>query len=193
MSKALSEMTLAELWALFPIVLTAPNPQWAAWYAEEARKLAEILSPHDVRIHHIGSTAIRGIWAKPIVDILAELPPTLPMPHAKEILVQNGWLCMSEQTHRISLNKGYTSEGFAERVFHLHLRACGDCDELYFRDYLNAHSDIAKQYEVLKRSLWKQFEHDRDGYTAAKIDFIAAQTANAKAHCGNQNECTAEM
>lgn len=186
MGKALSEMTLAELWELFPIELTAPNPQWAAQFDEEARRLAEILSPHDVRISHIGSTAIAGIRAKPIVDILAELPRTLPPAHAKGILIQNGWLCMSEEKHRISLNKGYTSEGFAERVFHLHLRERGDCDELYFRDYLNAHGDIAKQYEALKLSLRKQYEHDRDGYTAAKTEFVTAQTAKAKAYCKNK-------
>lgn len=114
--------------------------------------------------------------------MLAELPQSLTPAQARDILVQNGWLCMSEEPHRISLNKGYTSEGYAERVFHLHLRRFGDCDELYFRDYLNAHSEIAKEYEALKRSLWKQFEHDRDGYTAAKTDFVTAQTAAAKAY-----------
>lgn len=58
MGKALSEMTLEELWELFPIVLTAPTPQWAAWYAEEAHRLAEILSPHDIHISHIGSALL---------------------------------------------------------------------------------------------------------------------------------------
>ena len=63
---------------------------------------------------------------------------------------------------------GYTDNGFAEKVYHLHLRLEGDHDELYFRDYLIEYPQAAKEYEQLKLSLWKQFEHDRDGYTAAK-------------------------
>lgn len=80
----------------------------------------------------------------------------------------------------MSFNKGYTESGFAERVFHLHLRYAGDNDELYFRDYLREHPGIAKEYEQLKLSLRKRFEHDRDGYTDAKSEFIKRYTAEAK-------------
>ena len=96
--------------------------------------------------------------------------------NAARILEKNGYLIMSQSPTRISLNKGYTEAGFAERVFHIHLRTYGDCDEIYFRDYLNTHADIAKQYEALKLDLWKRYEHDRDGYTAAKTDFIKRYT-----------------
>ena len=61
------------------------------------------------------------------------------------------------------------------------MRLPDDHDEYEFRDYLQAHPDIAKQYEALKLSLWKRYEHDRDGYTAAKGDFIREITARAKA------------
>lgn len=73
MGKKLSEMTLQELWQLFPIFLTPPDKQWASYYAEMASLLTEQLAGyHVVRISHIGSTAIATIWAKPIVDILVE-------------------------------------------------------------------------------------------------------------------------
>ena len=186
MKKALSDMTLEELWALFPIILTEHREIWAAWYAKEQRRLARILPPETVRISHIGSTAIDSIWAKPIVDILVEIPASLSMDRVQGILVQNGYLCMSQQQNRRSFNRGYTSEGFAEKVFNLHLRHAGDNDELYFRDYLNDNPPLAKQYEALKLSLWKRFEHDRDGYTLAKSDFVAEQTAKAKAHYGHR-------
>ena len=91
---------------------------------------------------------------------------------------------MNTAPRRIDLNKGYTENGFAERVFHLHLRYAGDHDELYFLRYLNEHPDTAKAYEALKLSLWKRFEHDRDGYTAAKGDFIRRVTETAKAEYG---------
>ena len=180
MGKALFEMTLEELWELFPIILTEHQVIWDEWYAEEQERLVSILSSEQIRISHIGSTAIDKIWAKPIIDILVELPISMSMESVKEILIQNGYLCMSEQPNRKSFNLGYTSEGFAEKVFHLHLRYWGDNDELYFRDYMNENLLLAKQYEELKLSLWKKFEHDRDGYTFAKTNFVAEQTDKAK-------------
>ena len=93
---------------------------------------------------------------------------------------------MSEESERLSFNKGYTENGFAERAFHLHLRKAGDNDELYFRDYLNAHPDMAKEYEKLKLSLWKQYEHNRDGYTERKTAFVKAYTQRAKTEFANR-------
>lgn len=180
MPKQLSEMSLEELWQLFPIVLTEHQDCWASWFAEEAAAL-QLLLPQDARISHIGSTAVAGIWAKPIVDILVELPPETCLADVADVLRRNGYLVMNAAESRISLNKGYTPQGFAERVFHIHLRLYGDNDELYFTRYLNEHPDEAKEYEKLKLLLWKEFEHDRDGYTDAKSDFVQQVTAAAKA------------
>jgi len=87
---------------------------------------------------------------------------------------------MTQSADRISFNKGYTENGFAERVFHLHLRYIGDNDELYFRDYLDEFPDVAGQYEKMKLNLWKEYEHNRDGYTNAKSNFIKKLTNTAK-------------
>lgn len=182
MSKPLSEMTLDELWQLFPIQLTAHQPDWAAWYREEETSLVRVL-PENSILHHIGSTAIPGIWAKPIIDILAEVD-LREFEAVKPLIAGCGYLCMSQDEVRMDFNKGYTPDGFTEKVFHLHLRGYGDRDELYFRDYLNQQSEIAKQYEALKLSLWKQFEHDRDGYTNAKTDFVRRYTQEAKSQYG---------
>ena len=179
MSKTLSEMTLQELWQLFPIILTEHQPCWAGWYAQERRLLSGALP--QAEFHHIGSTAIPGIHAKPIIDILAELPRHMPLHEASAALAACGYRCMSRDEDRMSFNKGYTESGFAEKVFHLHLRHAGDHDEVYFRDYLLAHPDVAREYEQLKLSLWKPFEHDRDGYTQAKTGFVRRITAAAKA------------
>ncbi len=174
-------MSLEELWQIFPIILTKHNPIWKDWYAEEISILSKILfTCKDITFSHIGSTAISGIWAKPNIDIQVELPAAAVLSNVKEILMACGYLCMNESPTRISLNKGYTEKGFAEKTFHIHLRYVGDCDEIYFRDYLNNYSDVAKAYEKLKLSLCKQYEHDRDGYTAAKTNFIQKYTAIAK-------------
>lgn len=190
MQKSLSEMSLEELWQLFPIILTEHQTYWEDWYVEEAKRLEDILYENEKRMYHIGSTAINNIWAKPIIDILIEIPQTLSMEKIKNILVQNGYICMSESEHRKSFNKGYTEDGFAERVYHLHLRFYGDNDELYFRDYMNDYPEAAAEYEKLKHSLWKTYEHDRDAYTNAKSEFILNYTALAKKHYGQRYSCT---
>lgn len=179
MSKKLSEMTLEELWQLFPIFLTEHNPNWANWYNEEVEQLKSIL-PSDTVYHHIGSTAVNGIMAKPIIDILIVVNSTYRLKQAASLLQNHGCIVMSATENRISLNKGYTENGFAEKVFHFHIRLQGDTDEIYFRNFLNAHPDIAKEYERLKLRLWEEYEHDRDAYTNAKTDFVNKYTGLAK-------------
>ena len=189
MSPTLEEMSLEELWQLFPIFLREYQDEWKDWYAEERLRLLSFLSANQlVRISHIGSTSVETIWAKPIVDILLEIPKETDMAVTRDLLLQNGYLLMSESQGRMSFNKGYTPSGFAERVFHLHLRYEGDHDELYFRDYLQEHPAVAEDYEKLKLSLWKQYEHNRDDYTEAKTDFIKNYTEEAKKLYGRRYE-----
>lgn len=183
--KKLSEMSLEELWQLFPIFLTEHQAEWKVWYMEEEALLKKCLPAEGVvRISHIGSTAIEGIWAKPIIDILVEVAEDMDFQVFKKCLCQAGYLCMSEDERRLSFNKGYTENGFAKKVFHLHLRKAGDNEEVYFRDYMNASPDAAREYENLKLGLWKRYEHDRDGYTEAKTEFIRKNTLRA-IHCGH--------
>ena len=181
MDRELEKMSLEELWQLFPIFLVEHNREWVRWYDEEVKAISSLVpEKYIARISHIGSTAIPNIQAKNIVDILLEVPSEKELEPVKNILVENNWLCMSEKAKRISLNKGYTKQGFADKVFHLYIRVVGDNDEIYFRDYLIENGDIAKQYEKLKLKLWKEFEYDRDGYTDAKSDFIRKYTKIAK-------------
>ena len=85
MSKKLSEMTLEELWQLFPIFLTEHKPYWKDWYNEETAKLKSML-PSDTMFHHIGSTAVSGILAKPIIDILITVNSGDELKQAADIL-----------------------------------------------------------------------------------------------------------
>ena len=187
MRKDLSEMTLEELWELFPIFLVPHDDRWKDYYNEIEKKLTGLLADQSVvRISHIGSTAVRGIWAKNIVDVLVEIPQSVDMKDTARILSRNGFTVMSAGANRISLNQGYSENGFADKVYHIHLRYAGDNDELYFRDYLNAHPDAAKEYETLKLRLWKQYEHNRDAYTDAKTDFITKCTAQARKEYGDR-------
>lgn len=187
MERELSRLSREELWELFPIFLVKPDDKWAVYYEEIEAFLKTILHEHPVeRISHIGSTAVAGIWANNIVDVLVELSRDSALEAAARVLERNGFLRMSSEPGRISLNRGYERDGFAEKVYHVHLRCAGDHDELYFRDYLNEHPQTAREYEALKLSLWKRFEHDRDGYTQAKTAFVEAWTAEAKRVCAGR-------
>lgn len=132
-----------------------------------------------LRIEHVGSTAISDIYAKDIVDVLVQVEKEAFNDVISTLKVQ-GYILMNQNETRATFNKGYTEDGFAEKVFHIHLRTKDDIDELYFRDYLIEFSDIAKAYEALKLKLWKSYEHDRDGYTKAKSSFIIKVTKDAK-------------
>ena len=180
MAKELSEMSLEELWKLFPIFLVEHKDNWSLLFEEMKAKLQSILSDYPVKINHIGSTAIPGIWAKNIVDILIEIPKNFDIEAVAKAIEKNGFIRMSTEERRISFNYGYTKNGFADKVYHIHLRYAGYNDELYFRDYLLEHPNFAKDYESLKLRLSKQFEHNRDAYTNAKTAFIRKWTDVAK-------------
>jgi len=172
MAKTLKDMTLEELWQLFPIVLSPHQPQWQDWAKEEINILAEVLSEYSPVINHIGSTAISGIQAKPIIDILVEISPDADWQHVRAEMETAGYICMSTSETRMNFNKGYTPKGYAERVFHIHFHAIGDNDEILFRDFLNSHPESAQEYEALKISLLPRYRNNRDGYTEAKTDFV---------------------
>lgn len=168
----LKDMTLAELWELFPIVLTTHNADWSEWANEEILELSALLKDYSPIINHIGSTAIPNIQAKPIIDILVELNPDADWPRINEKMETAGYICMSVSYSRMSFNKGYTPAGYADKVFHIHFHRAGDNDEILFRDYLIAHPKTAKEYETLKLSLLPKYKNDRDGYTEAKSEFV---------------------
>lgn len=178
--KPLEEMSLEELWQLFPVVLSAPDIRRIEMAEREIARLLKRLGSYRIRINHIGSTAIRGIWAKPIIDLLVEAEKPERLDTLEPEIIDAGYIRMNRSETRIDFNKGYTPEGYADEVFHLHLRNAGDNDEILFRDYLNAHPETAKEYERLKMKLAERFRHDRDAYTDAKSGFVNYYTGIAK-------------
>lgn len=186
--KELSKMTLEELWRLFPIILKDYNTDYVKWYDEERERLTNTFRDIILRINHIGSTAIPNIISKPIVDILMEVSKDSDKIKIANKLKSMGWLlmnCTEEPYFKQTYNKGYTKYGFDEKVYHLHIRYADDWDELYFRDYLIEHNDIAKKYEKIKKELKGKFEYNRDAYTLAKGEFVNKYSAIAKdEYCG---------
>ncbi len=181
--KPLEALSYAERMALFPIVLVPHRYEWRQQFARERARLLSLLPDNAVlRLSHVGSAAINGIWAKPTVDMVLEAVDAEAFERLDAAFPGCGYIRMRSAERRVSFNRGYTPQGFAREVFHLHLRLSGDADEVFFRDCLNLRPDPAAAYEHLRRSLWKLYERDRDGYTAAKGDFVRRVTAEAKRH-----------
>lgn len=172
-------MTLDELWNLFPITFVDANANFKNIYIEEEQNLKILLGNYIQRISHIGSTSIENIKTKPIIDILIEINFNNKS-IVKDILLNNNYLLMNENTSKISFNKGYTINGYADKVFHIHIKKYGDCDELYFRDYLNDNLDKSKEYEKLKLELYNKFKPNRDLYTDGKTKFVNEIVEKAK-------------
>lgn len=171
MERPLSELSLSELWALFPITIVPYDPCWKSFAIEEMNLLSDLLSGLPLVITHIGSTSVPGLSAKPIIDILIELPQS-DFEETKTRLEESGYNCMKESADRLAFNKGYTPRGYADKVFHIHIHCPGDNDEILFRDFLRNHPEKASEYEKLKKSLLTAFRCDRDGYTQAKNLFV---------------------
>ncbi len=190
MEKELSEMTLEELWVLFPIILKEYNMDYPSWYEVEKEKLLMNFTDGTiVRISHIGSTAVPGLLSKPIIDILMEVSKQSQIKQVSDRLKASGWILMNSvdtPSFRQSYNKGYTKYGFDEKVYHLHVRYLGDWNELYFRDYLIEHPKIAKEYAALKKNLKDKYEHNRDAYTDAKAEFVNHYTQLARDQYGER-------
>ncbi len=182
-------MSREELWQLFPIIIKEHNPAYFEWYAEEEARILNLCTKSDIfRINHIGSTTVPGLLSKPTVDILLEITENAAPENIRRALEADAWTYSPQPENpppHMMFMKGYTPEGFAEKVFHLHIRYPGDWGELYFRDYLKLDPDIAEAYGNLKLELKTKYEHDRDAYTKAKTDFISHHTQTARAEFGN--------
>lgn len=194
-AKPLEQMSLQELWELFPISLEDYNEEWPRMADAEIDVLKSLLGDNVVSIHHIGSTAIKGIKAKPVIDILIETNGPEAFARIKGAMLGADYICMADSASRLSFNKGYTPKGYADRVFHIHVVAAGQLNEVAFRDYLRSHPVTARKYEALKISLLPKFRNNRDGYTHAKTDFVKAvvRVASEKTDDCSQSELLARF
>ena len=192
--KHVSELTPQEFQKTFPITLADVLPEFADWYEEEKASILSVVDAKDiVRINHIGSSAIPNIKAKPVVDILLELDGTANVDRIVESLKRIDLgvevSMKKENPFEYLLAKGMTVDGFAEKVFLLHLRYAGDWDELYFRDYLLENPDVAKEYSSLKEQILTDISEGKmemmpngqpNGYSNAKFSFVKEVSQKAK-------------
>lgn len=153
------------------VEIVAYDPAWPAAYEAERERLTPLL-PAGVELHHFGSTAVPGLAAKPVIDMIA-LVDDLDAPIAA--LVQRGGYQYppafnATLTHR----RFFCYPTAAHRTHHLHLvDERGELERrLRFRDRLRADPALAGEYVALKRTLAERYRQDREAYTEAKSEFI---------------------
>jgi GrpB-like predicted nucleotidyltransferase (UPF0157 family)/protein associated with RNAse G/E len=150
------------------------DPLWPHLYAEEAVRIAAALGDWALAIEHIGSTAVPGLAAKPIIDIGVAVRNFEEATRCINPLAALGYLYLGEQgiPRRHYFVKGSTEN----RTHHLHMVEPDSVDwrqHLAFRDYLRKHPTVAQEYAALKERLAAQFPTDRRLYTQAKAGLIA--------------------
>ncbi len=182
MKKTIKDMTTEEKYALFPIIIKPYDKRWPDWYNAECQRLLAKCHKEILRINHIGSTAVTGLSAKPTIDILCEIDEkdAQTMTHK---LISVGFSTEGDPLKKplnMVFYKGYTLSGYAEKVFHLHLREKDDHDELYFRDLLRTDTNVKHAYAKLKQDLALTHFGNREAYTDAKTDFIKENTLHAR-------------
>lgn len=160
-----------------PVVIVDYDPRWPALYEQERARVAPAVAPFAVAIEHIGSTAVPGLCAKPIIDMLVTVERFGPAERYIPALAPLGYLFRAHPENVTRHAFGIRdAEGRRPVPGHnLHIVAHGGPDHrrhVAFRDALRAHPDALREYCALKRKLAAAYGADRDGYTEAKTAFV---------------------
>jgi GrpB-like predicted nucleotidyltransferase (UPF0157 family) len=163
-----------------PIVVTEYDDAWPVLFDEIAGPVRRALADLEVEVVHVGSTAVPGLAAKPVIDIDVVVRSPADVPRAIERLRTLGYVYQG--------NKGVAGrEAFlwppGASQHHLYVVIAGGQPHVHhvvFRDYLRSHPEIADRYAALKRRLAEEYGDDRQGYTDAKSEFVARALDEAK-------------
>ena len=165
-----------------PVELVAYDPGWPARFARERALLEQALGPWLAGpIEHIGSTAIPGMPAKPIIDIMA---PVAGLNAARPAIAAAEAIGYVHHPYRADVMHWLCKPSAAHRTHHLHLVPYGSRlwqERLAFRDRLRGDGALAAEYRALKAALARRHRTDREAYTDAKGPFVARVLALCQA------------
>jgi len=164
-----------------PIVVVDHDPGWPDRYEALRRQIVSALADLRFEIEHVGSTAIPGLPAKPVIDLDVSLADADDMPAAIARLAAIGYV--HEGDLGVPGREAFaTPPGYGKHDHHLYVCVPGcaaHAEHVAFRDYLLVHPAAAQAYGELKRSLAARHRHDRAGYTNGKTDFVRRILASA--------------
>jgi GrpB-like predicted nucleotidyltransferase (UPF0157 family) len=163
-------------WATEPVELVAPDPTWLERGRRAGESLDETLAALLVYpVEHVGSTAIPGVPAKPILDLLAAVTDLAVAEQVAALLAPQGWHYVPPELDGRPHERFFIQVVDGHRAAHLHLMQAGSPrgqDLVRFRDQLRGNRQLAADYAVLKARLADEHRDDRERYTAAKYDFV---------------------
>jgi GrpB-like predicted nucleotidyltransferase (UPF0157 family) len=157
------------------------RPEWPEQYQSEASALEPLAAPALVRLEHIGSTAVKGLAAKPVIDMLMEVTSVAALDQVASRLAARGYQARGEFG---IAGRRYFTLGERPRIFNLHCFASGDAHLLRhraFRDYLACHPGVVAEYGELKLMLSSLYRSDIEAYMDGKDSFIKRHEALALA------------
>ncbi len=167
------------LWAAARVEVVASDPTWPARGLAVAAELDELLSPWLVAaVEHVGSTAVPGLPAKPVLDLMAAVAnPGSLVPDGLVRLGAAGWVLVPPELDARPWRRFFVRPDGrgARRLAHLHVMRPEEprwAQQLTFRDRLRVDHELARQYAELKIALARLHPHDREQYTEAKREFI---------------------
>jgi GrpB-like predicted nucleotidyltransferase (UPF0157 family) len=156
-----------------PIEVVPYDPRWPEAFAVEAPRLKDAIGENVVAIHHVGSTAVPGLCAKPIIDILVEVNDIEAVDAQNERMRQLGYEVRGEWG--FSGRRYFVKREGSRRTHHVHVYQTGHPEiesACAFRDYLRAHPAQAREYGCLKQRLAQQSRLAGQGYQEAKAGFV---------------------
>ncbi|MCQ4092505.1 GrpB family protein [Erwinia persicina] len=155
------------------VVIVPYDDKWPEMFETESLLIKTLLGAVAVSVHHIGSTSVPGLSAKPIIDILVEVTDINELDAYNLAMVSAGYISRGENGIP---GRRYFIKGGGQRSHQVHAFAIGDLQvlrHLIFRDYLRKNRDIAGEYAEIKHSAALLSQNDVHRYSALKADFIA--------------------
>jgi GrpB-like predicted nucleotidyltransferase (UPF0157 family) len=171
-----------------PIEVVDYDQDWPRQYAEERDRIGAAIGDVTLAIEHVGGTAVPGLPAKPVIDLMVGVEDIERAGPAVAGLINLGYEYVPELESQLP-DRRYFRRGTPE-THHVHMvSVSGDywAEHLLFRDYLRTHPQAAEEYGKLKRGLAGRFRLDRDAYRAGKVPFIDTVVAAARREAGGQS------
>jgi GrpB-like predicted nucleotidyltransferase (UPF0157 family) len=171
-----------------PIEVVEYDPDWPRAFEEERDRIAAAIGDAALVIEHVGGTAVPGLPAKPVIDLMVGVEDIERAGPAVAGLINLGYEYVPELETELP-DRRYFRRGSPE-THHVHMvPASSDyfVEHLLFRDYLRSHPQAAEEYGKLKRGLASRFRFDREAYQAGKVPFIDTVVAAARREAGDPN------
>lgn len=167
-----------------PVVVVPYDKVWPSLFEEERVRIERAVGPWVEQIEHIGSTAVPGLAAKPIIDIMVGVGSLEDSPLIVERLAAIGYEYVPELERQMPARRYFRKMHAGRRTHQIHLVERSNAEwwdrHVLFRDHLRAHPGIAEEYARLKCELSERFGQDRAAYTDAKTAFITDIVRRAK-------------